>query len=51
MVSLNSGHCSYECTVLGSSERRDREEKEDMIMAEGNIVISVSDRTTTALTG
>lgn len=28
MVSLNSGHCSYECTVLGSSERRQRIRKD-----------------------
>ncbi len=25
VVSLNFGHCSYECTVLGSSEKRHRE--------------------------
>lgn len=27
VVSLNSGHCSYECTVPGSSERRQREKR------------------------
>lgn len=27
MVSLNSGHCSYECTVPGSSGRKHREKE------------------------